>query len=113
MLLRSGIVGTCRSRPQLPACTSAWAQRSACASSTPLLHLTQAVDWAAKFPGAHPRALDLMARMLQFNPGKRITVEQALAHPYMAQVRRLWRKRAALPGRPAAFRLHQMSDTCV
>ena len=35
-----------------------------------MLRPMQAVDWAAKFSGAHPRALDLMARMLQFQPGQ-------------------------------------------
>ena len=30
-------------------------------------------------------ALDLLDRMLTFNPNNRITVEQALAHPYLEQ----------------------------
>lgn len=30
-------------------------------------------------------ALDLLSRMLTFNPIKRISVEEALAHPYLEQ----------------------------
>lgn len=30
-------------------------------------------------------ALDLLERLLTFNPKKRILVEEALAHPYLAQ----------------------------
>lgn len=30
-------------------------------------------------------ALDLLDRMLTFNPNKRITVEEALGHPYLEQ----------------------------
>ena len=30
-------------------------------------------------------ALDLLDRMLTFNPNRRINVEQALAHPYLEQ----------------------------
>lgn len=37
------------------------------------------------FPGASDDALDLLQKLLLFNPNKRITVEEALAHPYMAQ----------------------------
>jgi serine/threonine protein kinase len=31
---------------------------------------------------ASPAAIDLMTKMLQFNPAKRISVDEALAHPY-------------------------------
>jgi len=37
------------------------------------------------FPSASDEAIDLMTTLLKFNPTKRLTVEQALQHPYVAQ----------------------------
>ncbi len=37
------------------------------------------------FPSAPPLALDLMAKCLRFNPDKRITADEALRHPYIAE----------------------------
>ncbi|PAA79458.1 hypothetical protein BOX15_Mlig002513g2 [Macrostomum lignano] len=42
-------------------------------------------SWQQLFPNADARALDLLDRLLAFNPEKRITVEAALAHPYLEQ----------------------------
>ena len=40
--------------------------------------------FASLYPSANPDALDLLERMLAFNPRKRITVEECLAHPYLS-----------------------------
>lgn len=45
----------------------------------------QGTAWSKLFPNADPRALDLLNKLLCFNPFERITVEQALAHPYLEQ----------------------------
>jgi len=39
------------------------------------------------YPNANPIALDLMEKMLAFNPNKRITVEEALDHEYFKSLR--------------------------
>ncbi|KAF2548261.1 hypothetical protein F2Q70_00019690 [Brassica cretica] len=36
------------------------------------------------YPGAHVLAIDLLQKMLVFDPSKRISVTEALQHPYMA-----------------------------
>lgn len=43
------------------------------------------VPWNRLFPQADPKALDLLGKMLTFNPYSRISVEEALAHPYLEQ----------------------------
>lgn len=41
-------------------------------------------DFSRIFTEANPLAIDLLQKMLVFNPAKRISVTEALAHPYMA-----------------------------
>jgi serine/threonine protein kinase len=36
------------------------------------------------FPGAPNEAVDLLKKMLQFNPYQRITLEECLSHPFIA-----------------------------
>lgn len=43
------------------------------------------IPWNELYPGADAHALDLLDKMLTFNPLRRITVEEALAHPYLEQ----------------------------
>lgn len=43
------------------------------------------VPWNRLFPRADARALDLLDKMLTFNPNNRYSVEEALAHPYLEQ----------------------------
>ena len=41
--------------------------------------------WENIFPCANPNVLDILERMLKFNPNNRITAEQALSHAYVTQ----------------------------
>jgi mitogen-activated protein kinase 1/3 len=41
------------------------------------------IPFKALFPKSNELALDLLERLLAFNPAKRITVEEALRHPYL------------------------------
>ncbi|XP_028400339.1 mitogen-activated protein kinase 1-like [Dendronephthya gigantea] len=43
------------------------------------------IPWSRIFPNANPKALDLLGKMLSFNPNKRFSVEECLAHPYLEQ----------------------------
>jgi len=51
------------------------------------------------FPNANPDALDLLDRMLAFDPSRRISVEQALEHPYLA----IWHDASDEPDCPTTF----------
>ncbi|KAL6767555.1 hypothetical protein ACKKBF_B35705 [Auxenochlorella protothecoides x Auxenochlorella symbiontica] len=42
------------------------------------------IDLGSTFPAAPPAAIDLLRAMLRFDPGDRIGVRAALAHPYLA-----------------------------
>ena len=48
-----------------------------------------------RYRGAPPEAIDILRRMLHFNPAKRISVDEALRHPYLASVRRVRRETEA------------------
>jgi len=44
--------------------------------------------WHEVFPTASEKAIDLLSKMLVFNPADRITAAQALEHPYFAKFRK-------------------------
>ena len=43
-------------------------------------------SFSTKFPNSNPLALDLLTELLLFDPFSRITVEEALSHPYFSQL---------------------------
>lgn len=48
------------------------------------LPIMRRVPFSEVFPGANPLALDLLEKMLCLDPHQRITVDEALRHPYLA-----------------------------
>jgi len=44
---------------------------------------TQKIPFSELYPNANPLALDMLEKLLKFDPAERITVEEALAHPYL------------------------------
>ena len=45
------------------------------------------INFKAKFPGSSEESLDLLQKMLIFDPKKRITVQQSLEHPFFKDIR--------------------------
>ena len=41
-------------------------------------------DFKTFFPKASPECLDLLKKLLAFNPSKRLTADEALKHPYVS-----------------------------
>jgi mitogen-activated protein kinase 1/2 len=48
------------------------------------LPYTPGVPLVSMYPHVHPLAIDLLQKMLIFDPTKRISVTEALEHPYMS-----------------------------
>ncbi|KAF0693978.1 Aste57867_15106 [Aphanomyces stellatus] len=53
------------------------------------LQRKEPMDLAQMYPGAPTEALDLLKRFLTFNPDQRISLEDALSHPFLADIRTL------------------------
>ena len=50
-----------------------------------LQYPAEAKGWTSLFPTATPTALDLLVKLMQFDPGQRMTAMDGLRHPYCAQ----------------------------
>lgn len=59
----------------------------------------QKKSFPSLFPNANPDALDLLDKLLAFDPSSRISVEQALEHPYLA----IWHDASDEPDCPTTF----------
>ena len=57
------------------------------------------ISFQQLFPRANPDALDLLDRMLAFDPSQRIGVEEALEHRYLA----IWHDASDEPACPTTF----------
>lgn len=50
------------------------------------MNLGEPIDLHLKFPSASDEAIDLLKKLLAFNPNKRIKVDEAMNHPYLRHV---------------------------
>ncbi|XP_058110176.1 mitogen-activated protein kinase 3-like [Magnolia sinica] len=66
--------------------------------------------FARVFPHLHPLAIDLVERMLTFDPTRRITVEEALAHPYLARLHDLADEPICMEPFSFDFEQHPLSE---
>lgn len=68
------------------------------------------IPWKAIFPEVSDVALDFLDKLLTFNPNKRITVEEALKHPYMETYHYPEDEPIADPIPPERFEFEQHKD---
>ncbi|VVA89642.1 unnamed protein product [Arabis nemorensis] len=66
-------------------------------------------NFAARFPNMSIEAVDLLQQMLVFDPNKRITVDEALSHPYLAPLHNCNKEPVCV--RPFGFDFEQPSLT--
>ncbi|KAJ9555980.1 hypothetical protein OSB04_010594 [Centaurea solstitialis] len=66
-------------------------------------------QFSSRFPNTSPGALDLLEKMLVFDPNRRITVDEALCHPYLAPLHEI-NEEPVCP-RPFSFDFEQPSCT--
>ena len=50
-----------------------------------LQYPTAAKGWSSVYPTATPTALDMLVKLMSFDPSQRITAMEGLRHPYCAQ----------------------------
>lgn len=48
---------------------------------------TPAIDLATKFNRSPAPALSILSRMLDIDPNRRLSIQQAIEHPYLADMR--------------------------
>ena len=58
-----------------------WLTKSAVNSYIRSLPIKPKIPFKQLFPQANPQALDLLGKLLAFDPAKRISCEEALEHP--------------------------------
>jgi mitogen-activated protein kinase 1/3 len=46
-----------------------------------LIYVISRADFSEIFPGAPPEAIDFLEKSLQFNPKRRIHIDEAINHP--------------------------------
>ncbi|KAG5518124.1 hypothetical protein PMAC_003310 [Pneumocystis sp. 'macacae'] len=68
------------------------------------------VSFSTIFPKANPLALDLLEKLLAFNPAKRLTVEEALQHQYLEPYHDPDDEPTAPPISPSFFDFDRMKD---
>ncbi|XP_010544396.1 PREDICTED: mitogen-activated protein kinase 4-like [Tarenaya hassleriana] len=66
-------------------------------------------NFAARFPSMSPGAVDLLEKMLVFDPSRRITVDEALCHQYLGPLHDI--NEEPVCGRPFSFDFEQPSLT--
>lgn len=99
-LVPAGAHRPCKLAPPITPASSPLQSSQPTSPYPPTRLQVERADLSRLFPGASPLAVDLLGRMLQFDPRRRCTVEEALAHPWLSQLH----EEAAEPGAPGARR---------